>query len=65
MLIFNIFHHGIGYLSPHLPFMALKCTGPWLWEETHVPKTVSSNPGIIYWMDIFSHLFAVKIVMCV
>ena len=28
-------------------------------------KVVSSNPGTIYWMDIFSHLFVVKIVMCV
>ena len=25
----------------------------------------SSNPGTIYWMDIFSYLFVVKIVMCV
>ena len=34
-------------------------------EETDVPKVMSSNPGIIYWMDISSHLFVVKIVMCV
>ena len=20
----------------------------WLWEETHVPKVVSSNPGTVY-----------------
>ena len=33
-----------------------------LWEETHFPKVVSLNPCTIYWMDIFSHLFAV---MCV
>ena len=25
---------------------------------------ISSNPGLVYWMDIFSHLFLVKIVMC-
>ena len=25
----------------------------WLWEETHVPNVVGSNPGIVYWMDIF------------
>ena len=37
----------------------------WLWEETHVPKVVGLNPSTIYWMDIFSHLFAVKIVMLV
>ena len=37
----------------------------WLWEETHVPKVVSLNPSTVYWMDIFSHLFVVKIVMCV
>ena len=36
--------------------------------ETRVTNVVSSNPGTIYWMDImdiFSHLFVVKIVMCV
>ena len=27
------------------------------------PKVVSSNPSTVYWMDIFSHLFAVKFVM--
>ena len=35
----------------------------WLWEETYVPNVVSSNPSIVYWMDIFSHLFVVKIVL--
>ena len=24
----------------------------WLWEETHVPKVVGSNPGALYWMVI-------------
>ena len=24
----------------------------WLWEETHVPKVVGSNPGTVYWMDM-------------
>ena len=24
-----------------------------LWEETCIPKVVSSNPSTIYWMDIF------------
>ena len=33
------------------------------WDETRVPKIVGSNPSTIYWMDIFSHLFVVKIVM--
>ena len=28
----------------------------WLWEETHVPKVVGSNPSTIYWMDIF-HIY--------
>ena len=37
----------------------------WLWEETRVPKVVSSNPVTVNWTDIFSHLFVVKIVMCV
>ena len=35
----------------------------WLWEETHVPKVVSSNPGTVNWMDIFSYLFVVKCVL--
>ena len=35
----------------------------WLREETHVPKVVGSNPGTVYWMDIFSHILDVKIVM--
>ena len=26
---------------------------------------MSLNPGIVYWMDIFSHLFVVKLIMCV
>ena len=29
----------------------------WLWEETRVPKVVSSNPGTISQMDIFSHRY--------
>ena len=29
----------------------------WLWEETHVAKAMSSNPGAVYWMDIFSQTF--------
>ena len=35
----------------------------WLWEETRVSKVVGLNPGTVYWMDIFSHIFVVKIVM--
>ena len=35
---------------------------PWLWEETHVPKVVSSNPSTVYWMAILTFNF-VKIVM--
>ena len=34
-------------------------------EESNALKVVSSNPGTVYWMDIFSHLFVVKIAMCV
>ena len=37
----------------------------WLLEDTHVPKVVSSNPSSAYWMDIFSHLFVVRIIMFV
>ena len=36
----------------------------WLWEETHVPKVVSLNPGTIYWMDFFHILYVVKNLMC-
>ena len=32
----------------------------WLWEETHVPKLVGSNPGRVYWMDILSHILCCK-----
>ena len=32
----------------------------WLWEETHVPKLVGSNPGRVYWMDISSHILCCK-----
>ena len=28
-----------------------------------IPKVVGLNPGTVYWMDIFSHIFVVKIVM--
>ena len=31
--------------------------------ETHVLKVVSMNPTTVYWMDIFSHNFAIQIVM--
>ena len=37
----------------------------WLWEETHIPKVVGSNPGTLYWMDILSHISVVKIVLFV
>ena len=37
----------------------------WLWEETHDPKVVGSNPSTINWMDIFSDLLVVKIVLFV
>ena len=37
----------------------------WLWEETGVPKLVSLNPRTVYWIDIFSHLFVVRIEMFV
>ena len=30
-----------------------------------VPKVVGSNPCTVYWMDIFSHIFVVKIVLFV
>ena len=28
----------------------------WLWEETHAPKIIGSNPHTVYWMDIF-HIY--------
>ena len=30
-------------------------------EETHVLKVVGLNHSTVYWMDIFSHAFAIKI----
>ena len=30
---------------------------------SHITKVVGSNPSNIYWMDIISHLFVVRIVM--
>ena len=30
-------------------------------KETHILKVVGSNPSAIYWMDIFSHEFVVKL----
>ena len=31
----------------------------WLWEETHVPKVVSSYPGTVYCMDMtFVHIYS-------
>ena len=30
-----------------------------------IQMVVGSNPGTRYWMGIFSHIFVVKIVMCV
>ena len=37
----------------------------WLWEQTRVPKVVSSNRSTVYWMDIFHIFFVVRIVMFV
>ena len=31
----------------------------WLCEESHVLKVVGSNPGTVYWMDIFSFMFVI------
>ena len=35
----------------------------WLWEDTRVLKVMGSNNSTLYWMDIFAHLFVVRIVM--
>ena len=35
----------------------------WLWEETHIPKVVGSTLCTVYWMNIFSQIFVVVIVM--
>ena len=39
----------------------LKSLFLWLWEHTHVPKVVSSNPSTIYWMNIFHISICCKI----
>ena len=31
-------------------------------DDDSCRKAVGSNPGAVYWMDIFSHWFGVKIV---
>ena len=38
---------------------------PWFsgYGKRHALKVVGSNPGAVYWMDIFSHIFEVKIVL--
>ena len=33
----------------------------WLWEENNVLKVMGLNAGTVYWMDIFTHIFVVKI----
>ena len=34
----------------------------WLWEKTHIPKVVVGlNPGTVYQMEFFSHIFVAKI----
>ena len=37
----------------------------WVWLTTYVQEVVGSNPSTVYWMDIFSHGFVVKIVLFV
>ena len=44
-------------------FIEIIILGQGPWSSGHGPKVVVSNPGNIYWMDIFSHIFSVKIVM--
>ena len=59
------------YLPTYLPTRNLKAVSwfwagalvLWLWEVTHVWKAVGSNPSAVYWMNIFSHWFVVKIVL--
>ena len=36
-----------------LSLQPVKALVLWLWEETHVPKVVGSNPSTVPWMDIF------------
>ena len=33
-------------------FSHLRALVQWLWEDTHIPKVVGSNPGAVYWMDM-------------
>ena len=53
----------ITYLLGKLFVLRAGALVSWLWKETRVPKVVGSNPGTVYWMDIFSHILVVKIVM--
>ena len=36
----------------------------WLWEETHIPKVVGSNPGTVHWMDIFTYICCKNCFVC-
>ena len=36
----------------------------WLWEETRVPKVVSSNLVTVYWMDIFTFICCKNCSVC-
>ena len=45
-----------------VPFIRVVALVLWLWVTTDVWKIVGSNPGAVYWLDIFSHWFVVNIV---
>ena len=34
-------------------------------DDSRVQEVVGLNPSAVYWMDIFSHIFVIKIVMFV
>ena len=53
------------YVVNNLPKVKIGALVKWLREETRNQKVVSLNPGAGYWMDIFSHLFVVRIVLFV
>ena len=59
---------GVGPFSPIAKHFYSFGRKPWssgYGRRIFAPKVLSSNPSTIYWMDIFSYLIDVKIVMCI
>ena len=56
LLMWNDGPCNLHFVIKHLLLVKADALVKWLWEETRVQKVVGSNPGTVYWMDIFSHV---------